>query len=433
LSAGTSVAGHPSDTGSGGSTARRNVLVVTLRYPPYVAGGYELLTRDVVRALEERDHRVTVLAGRGERFDGEDQVLPWLEPGLDDHEDLFGWSNAASNAERFRLHFLRLSNWRATRRALAETGADALFFFNLGLVSLAPILAARCSGVPTLGYIADLWPLNHWARDWRENRERAESKPIQLAALTRAWRTFRGLTGLGRLLVPSEFVAGELGRDGMEGSALGVVPLGLAPEMARRAENFEARQRGQDEPLRVVCSSMLWSGKGQHVLLEACALAVSRGVDLRVVLAGSGATDYLDRLGTVAARPELEGRVTFRGMLEPEELSEELRAAHVFALPSLWGEPFGLATLEAMAHGLCPLVSNTGASPEIVRHEQDGLVFDASSREELAAGLERLASFDSQRVEFASSARERVRSVYSHSTFIDRIEAELEDITGGAR
>ena len=406
---------------------------MTLRYPPYVAGGYELLTRDVVRALEERGHRVTVLAGRGQSFEGEPMVLPWLEPGLDDHEDLFGWSHQVSNAERFRLHFLRLSNWHATRRALAQTGADTLFFFNLGLVSLAPILAARCSGIPTLGYCADLWPLNHWVRDWRENRERAESKPIQLAALTRAWRTFRGLTGLGRLLVPSEFVAGELERDGLEGSALGVVPLGMAPDMARCAENFEARQRGQDEPLRVICSSMLWSGKGQHVLLEACALAVSRGVDLRVVLAGGGATDYLDRLRTLAARPELEGRVTFRGMLEPQELSGELRSSHVFALPSQWGEPFGLATLEAMAHGLCPLVSNTGASPEIVRDEQDGLVFDASSSEELAAGLQRLASFESQRMEFASSARERVRTVYAHSAFIDRIEAELDGVSGGAR
>ena len=433
MSTGTKASQDQARAGGGGAGAgHRHILVATLRYPPYVAGGYELLTRDVVRALEARGHRVTVLAGRGERFDGEPNVLPWLEPGLDDHEDLFAWSNGVSNAERFRLHFLRLSNWRATQRALAQTGADALFFFNLGLVSLAPVIAARCSGVPTLGYIADLWPLNHWVRDWCGNLERAESKPIQLAALTRAWRTFRGLTGLGRLLVPSEFVASELERDGLEGSALGVVPLGMAPEMARRAENFEARQRGQDEPLRVVCSSMLWSGKGQHVLLEACALAASRGVDLKLVLAGGGTTDYLDRLKALAARPELEGRVTFRGMLESEELSDELRSAHVFALPSQWGEPFGLATLEAMAHGLCPLVSHSGASPEIVRHERDGLVFDASSAEKLAAGLERLANHENERVEFARSARERVRNDYAHSTFIDRVESELDGICAGA-
>ena len=423
---------HPPNAIESGDLVRRKILVVTLRYPPYVAGGYELLTKDVVEALRERGHTVSILTGKGEEFAADSSVLPWLEPGLDTERDLFEWASGVSNLERFRLHFLRMSNWQATLRALAQTGADSLFFFNLGLVSLAPILAARCQGVPTLGYIADLWPLNHWARDWRGNAERAERKRNSLRALTSAWRTFRGLAGIGRLLVPSEYVAAELAADGVERASLGVVPLGLSPVMEQRAQNLDPRDRSQNEPLRVICSSMLWTGKGQHLLLEAGALAVKRGVDLQLVLAGGGGAEYTNRLRQLASRPELEGRVNFLGMIEAEQLSGELASSHVFALPSQWGEPFGLATLEAMAHGLCPLVSSSGASPEIVRHEQDGLVFHSGSVESLATGMEALSNNEASRKQYAESAGQRVRSHFDHAKFIVRVERELDAVCGGA-
>ena len=171
-----------------------SILVVTLRYPPYVAGGYELLTRDAVEALRARGHRVTVLAGRGERHAPD--VLGRLEPDLDADEDLFERSFRASNAERFRLHFHRAANARATREALRESGAEVLFFFNLGLVSLAPIVAARRAGVPTLGYVSDPWPANHWLLAWRQN-EASRAKTLRLALLAGAWGAFRRWVRLG--------------------------------------------------------------------------------------------------------------------------------------------------------------------------------------------------------------------------------------------
>jgi glycosyltransferase involved in cell wall biosynthesis len=112
-------------------------------------------------------------------------------------------------------------------------------------------------------------------------------------------------------------------------------------------------------------------------------------------------------------------------MLDADALSAELAAAHVFVLPSLWGEPFGLATLEAMAHGLCPVVSDSGASPEIVRQGLDGRVVEAGSVEALASVLEGLAADEELRLELARSARERVRERYDHGEFIRRVEDEL--------
>ena len=96
-----------------------SILAVTLRYPPYVAGGYELLTRDAVEALRARGHAVTVLAGRGSRFEGVEGVLPWLAPELEQNgraADLFELSFRGANTDRFQLHFFTLANYRAMGR-----------------------------------------------------------------------------------------------------------------------------------------------------------------------------------------------------------------------------------------------------------------------------------------------------------------------------
>ena len=111
------------------------ILAVTLRYPPYAGGGYELLARDAVEALRSRGHAVSVLCGAGQRFARDDGVRPWLAPALDGAPDLFRRSSEASNAERFRLHFLRLANYQATLRAIDRDAPDALLFFNLAHAS----------------------------------------------------------------------------------------------------------------------------------------------------------------------------------------------------------------------------------------------------------------------------------------------------------
>ncbi len=53
------------------------------------------------------------------------------------------------------------------------------------------------------------------------------------------------------------------------------------------------------------------------------------------------------------------------------ELTELYARADLFVMPSR-AECFGIATIEALASGLPVIVGNTGASPEIVRHDETG-------------------------------------------------------------
>ncbi len=412
------------------SEAKKRILVVTLRYPPYVAGGYELLTRDAALALRARGHHVDVLAGKGERFadapaatDGV-RVLPWLVPDLDDDSDFFMRSIEGSNLQRFRMHFLEPANYRATLRAIDLTQPDVVFFFNLGLVSIAPILAARHAGVATLGYISDPWPANHWLLDW----EQRGSKPDRLRALRAFWNSFRDLVGLGELLTCSNYIKERLSGYGVPAHSMEVVHLGVPPDMAALAEQATPVARRADEPLRIACLSSFWDGKGQDVLLGAASIARASGTDVEVVLAGTGTGEYRTRLEEMASSAPLAGAVSFVEALDRVGVSALLARSHVLVLPSVWGEPFALSTLEGMAHGLAVVASDAGGSPEALASGVEGVIFPSGDVEALAETLVRLAADEAMRVRLGRDARRRAFGELSHTTFVDRLELALDRV-----
>jgi len=102
----------------------------------------------------------------------------------------------------------------------------------------------------------------------------------------------------------------------------------------------------------------------------------------RLVLVGDGPQG--PRLRRLAEHPGAAGTVTFTGALAAPDVADQLRAAHVFALPvrTRWAglnpEGLGLAALEAAACGLPVLVGDSGGAPETVLDGVTGRVLPAS-------------------------------------------------------
>ncbi|TAJ18483.1 MAG: glycosyltransferase [Planctomycetota bacterium] len=415
--------------------ARRalSILAVNLRWPPHVAGGYELSAASAVRALSARGHRVTVLCGRGSRLVESERLLPWLEPELDRdgaERDLFALDLHGALAARYRSHFLSPRNLAATKRALARSRAERMLVFNLGLASRAPLLAARVLGVPCLAWVADRWPANHWLEQWRSDPAQRERKPERLAWLATYEAGFRAALGNPRFACASRWLARELARAGYAEADLSVHVPPLRSEFRGGVAPAEPRARARGEPLRVVCASMLWAGKGQHVLLAAAAQARGRGVALEVLLAGAGAADYEARLRELARDPRLAGAVRFAGRLDAAELARALAQAHVVALPSLWGEPLATAPLEGMLHGACALLSDDGGGPETIEHLREGWIARAGDVDAWAAALEALAGDEALRAALARAGRARALAWPDEHAFADGLLGEF-DACGG--
>lgn len=401
---------------NGGPAAGR-VLVASLRYPPYVAGGYELSCAESVRELRARGWQVSVLCGRGERHVPGAELFPDLEPGLDG-EDPWLRVQRAGTREQWQRFMRHPGNQRAAARALELSGADLLLYFNLGLVTPAPLVAARDLGVPTLGQVFDRWPTNLWLEGWRERG----NKPLRRSFFEAVWKRLRARAEWGHLWVPSASMQAELTAAGFEPEQLERVALPLPEDVRARAETraqSAPTEREAGEPLRLLCTSSHWPGKGIHVALEACRLAAESGVALELELLGDGAGDYPDELRRLAA--PLGERVRFAGRVPRGEVLAALERAHLLLFPSLWSEPYGLATLEALAAGVPVLASDAGASGELVRDGIDGRVLPPGDPGALAAALAELAADENRRRSWARAGRERILSGYGHADFYDRL------------
>lgn len=125
--------------------------------------------------------------------------------------------------------------------------------------------------------------------------------------------------------------------------------------------------------------------KGVHLLIEAFGrLSATERGDWRLkivgpweVAFGGGGDEYLKQLRT-AATP-LGDRVEFVGRIfDEEKLIRHYAEAQIFVYPSLAekGETFGLAVLEAMAAGCCPIVSSLGCFRDFIHPESNGRIFD---------------------------------------------------------
>jgi glycosyltransferase involved in cell wall biosynthesis len=113
----------------------------------------------------------------------------------------------------------------------------------------------------------------------------------------------------------------------------------------------------------VTIGSMEDYRKAQDILLNAIAICVKSGLDVRLAVVGTGRLQKA--LENKAAELKLASRVTFLGHLLPELVLEVLDRSDLFVLASR-GEGLPRAILEAMARGLPAIGSCVGGFPEVL-------------------------------------------------------------------
>ena len=125
-----------------------------------------------------------------------------------------------------------------------------------------------------------------------------------------------------------------------------------------------------------------------------------------------------DLKGKGALRVEMERRVAALGLSENvhflgfrPDAPALLPAFDVITVPSHI-EPLGNATLEAMAAGIPVVGARTGGIPEMVVHQQTGLLVAPHAAPELAAALAELVRDPERRQAFGVAARRRAATTF---------------------
>ena len=175
--------------------------------------------------------------------------------------------------------------------------------------------------------------------------------------------------------------------------------------------------------------SRLQPWKGQHRALRAIAMLRERGHDVHGLFVGGTAYDlspeYEPYVRRLADDLGLSPRVTFTGhVVNP---SKYIPGMDVL-LNASEREPFGVGTLEGMAHAVPTVVVGDGGSAEVVEHERSGLIAGGYDPTHLANGLERLITDTGLRERLGAAARERVLSRFTARHLVDNLQRNLEDV-----
>jgi rhamnosyl/mannosyltransferase len=195
-----------------------------------------------------------------------------------------------------------------------------------------------------------------------------------------------------------------------------VVPFGTDVGYWQRldgAQEVEVERLRQTHPRLVVATGRLVPYKGFATLIEALS-----HVDATAVIIGEG--PLKSKLAQLARRLGVAERVLLKGFMPRDQLKVHLRAARLFAFPSVTSaETFGIAQIEAMAAGV-PIVNTaleTGV-PKVARHDIEAITVPPGDAPALATAIRQLLDDTVLANRLGAAGSARAQAEYGQERFV---------------
>ncbi len=173
----------------------------------------------------------------------------------------------------------------------------------------------------------------------------------------------------------------------------------------------------------------LTEDKGVHVLIDAFTRLHRVHPHIRLVIVGSsffaGAprTPYQAQL--VEQAGDVLSAIVFTGFLPHEQLRGVYAQADAVVVPSIWQEPFGLVGLEAMSSQNCVIASRVGGLPELIVHEQTGLLVPPNDVPALCEAMDRVVMDTGLRTRLALAARVEVLRRFAYPRLVKDVAERM--------
>ena len=172
---------------------------------------------------------------------------------------------------------------------------------------------------------------------------------------------------------------------------------------------------------RLLCLGRLVSPKGFDLVLTAFASIIDQFPRARLVLAGDG--PERSALEWQAAQLGLRHVVDFMGWVAPENVPALINTATVVVVPSRGWESLPLVALEAAFMARPVVAARDGGLPEVVVHQDTGLLVDKEDSVGLAHALSFLLECPEAAVQMGQAARQRALEVFSLERCINAYDA----------
>lgn len=372
--------------------------LVTKEYPPFIYGGAGVHVAELVKVLR-KDIDVKVRCFGEER--NETDTFSYRHPAE------FNDANAA------------LQTMSTDLSMVADIAGADLVHTHTWYANFTGQVAAALHGIPHLITAHSLEPLRPWKEQQLGGGYRLSSL-IERSAYEDAAGIIAVSDGMRKDILRAY--------PQLDPNKVSVVHNGIDLDAFQAADNPDlVRANGVNPDQRsVVFVGRITMQKGLPYLLKA---ARQLPADVQLVLCAGApdtpqilkeVTDLVNELRTVR-----DNVIWVEKHLSREELIAMLSAATVFACPSIY-EPLGIVNLEAMACGTPVVATATGGIPEVVAHEETGLLVEIEQLQDgsgkpidetkfvsdFAAALNQMLEHP-KLAEFGAAGRKRVEDHFS--------------------
>lgn len=174
------------------------------------------------------------------------------------------------------------------------------------------------------------------------------------------------------------------------------------------------------DPPSLLCIGRLNQQKGFDVALDAFALFAERYPAVRLRIAGDGTDRQV--LIEQARDLRLAGRVDFIGLVPPAKVPRVLDQATIVLMPSRW-EGLPVLAVEAAMMGRPIVGTGVDGIPEVVLHERTGLIVPPEDPAALAAATTRLLDDLDEAAVMGRAARAHATAAFSLEVCADAYDA----------
>lgn len=420
------------------------IVFFTHTFTPDYMGGAEVALYNTCRGLQRRGVECVILHISNRRpKQGDD----WYQvDGIPVHRITF------ADSPEFIRRGLRLEvfDWRilsAVRRTLRDMQPALFHVHNVAHASLAPFVAARSTGTPTVCTLHDHWLL--CPNNMLYHRDGSSCDPAQhtdtcaqcarqyqyWGAIKHRRKWFARLTrSVARFLSPSQALIDLHVAAGYDRERFRLVPNELAlPDLAAPRQS-RANHPGVAEICAAAATrpTLVFSGggvtiKGAQVVLAAVPDLLAAVPNVQLVIVGGGEPETLTAFRRFAPAVQVLGRVPFNAM------HTLFAAADLTLLPSVWQENAPMTIYENYQVGTPLVASHIGGIPELIEPGVTGYLIPPNDPAALVEQVvQHLARPAHERRRMRQTCVRRANDPAVLSQHVDKLLAVYQEVIGPA-
>lgn len=161
--------------------------------------------------------------------------------------------------------------------------------------------------------------------------------------------------------------------------------------------------------------------KAPNLIIEAAKEIADLDKDLVFVFIGPDFGFY-DELQEIAKINGLEQQCLFPGVVSQKDLFEFYSFADIFIFTTISNiECLGLVFVQAMLSNCAVIASNISGVPEVIKHGENGLMFEPGNVKELSVHFERILKDEAYKNQLKKSAKESVVKQFDEKKVLQQI------------